>query len=613
MRNVLKKIISFFLVLCIFISSVLFCYVNTYADVWHDVGQGYGLGKIFETWEDPNKSVLDKIIDTFHYGFYGMVPSSDWLNRPTPLQAAQEELDKKVAEDTGKDQSEITEDDRKQWFNQNVSIVNNRMITTNNFNTVIKNYSNYIINHSQYYYAYTKQVEMYATLFPDGDMYRIFRNFIKEHQDSYRVNLLCFWRSDFDGSEWDYNHNEYCFILFPHNQPIALVEHRALAKEIQTSSYNSTAWVPLNRRDYMNNVGIKLYAYSVQKKELVEKDIFDFCVPLAWQNGHPYGESNRFSGNFSPVPQNVYNEFKNYNLTSGRIDTYKVFRTVDDMKSFNVGHPSYFITNNYTNFINNSGDTYTIDNSNVNKVTYGDIITYIDNHYEDEGDYPTDEDIKKWIDKRNTEPEPTPTPTPTPTPGPDDPILDPDDPTPTPTPTPGPDDYDPWRHTVSGNGTGGDTDDWSFWDFLKGIINFLKGIVEGIGSILSAITDWFTVDTDQIKTHVSGVIDGSVPLPNGVSYNGIVNEIIPVEDIKSIGKTFTDIPDGFVPGTYYPKLTIKTPQIIRQFYDEEEIVLLDFEEWASTFVIVRTLLEFSFWLAEIYYLLSKLRPVITIG
>ena len=52
---------------------------------------------------------------------------------------------------------------------------------------------------------------------------------------------------------------------------------------------------------------------------------------------------------------------------------------------------------------------------------------------------------------------------------------------------------------------------------------------------------------------------------------------------------------------------------LRQIYDEEEIVLLDFEEWASTFVIVRTLLEFSFWLAEIYYLLSKLRPVISIS
>lgn len=537
----------------------------------------------------------------------GLVTSTVWINQADLLRKG---LIKVHEKRYGVDN--VKSDDQKikeiaQDFKQNISVNNNFTSRTynNNSRQILIDLSNFIMSQSGEFYAYSLQLEKNVTNLPANSYYSKTRDFIKSKQDTYRCNLL-FNRlfSNMANTAYDIsdNGNGYVNMIVCIPKSINLVYRADHRTYFDLDLYDNN-WNQIWKQNMISK-GCKVYLFNKNTEEFEENTQLVQYFDVYFTGGClVYSDSGTMSSS--------YGFGSGITVTSGGVHTYKVYRTLDDLKSATAGVSNYYFTNNWTNFINNSGDTYTIDNSNVNKVTYGDVITYIDNHYEDKGDYPTIEDIKKWIDERNTEPEPTPTPTPTP--GPDDPILDPDDPTPTPTPTPGPDDYDPWRHTVSGNGTGGDTDDWSFWDFLKGIINFLKGIVEGIGSILSAITDWFTVDTDLIKTHVSGVIDGSVPLPNGVSYNGIVNEIIPVEDIKSIGKTFTDIPDGFVPGTYYPKLTIKTPQIIRQFYDEEEIVLLDFEEWASTFVIVRTLLEFSFWLAEIYYLLSKLRPVISIS
>lgn len=580
MRNVLKKIISFFLVLCIFISSVLFCYVNTYADVWHDVGQGYGLGKIFETWEDPNKSVLDKIIDTFHYGFYGMVPSSDWLHRPTPLQAAQEELDKKVAEDTGKDQSEITEDDRKQWFNQNVSIVNNRMITTNNFNTVIKNYSNYIISQSGYRYLYTYDLLDHYQLYSDGNYYNALRRFVVLNQnDNYcildwvgNIRLLPKDYADFVGVSYS-----------------GLYSDLTACQDFYLYDYDSWQYIPTDRF----GTG---YVYDSDLKEFVEGS----AVP-SWLRGSPLRDNSILR---------VANWPQFYWVNVNKKEVIKCYNTLADLKADTQGRSPYYITNTWNDFIN-STTNYTIDNSNYNPVTYNEIINHNETIYNQTGDYPTIDEIIRWIEERRN-PDPTPTPTPTPTPDPDNPLIDPDDPTPTPTHNPDdPNDFDPWHYpTVSGNGTDDDTDGWSFWDFLKGIIKALKAIAEGIAGIVSGIISWFTIDTEEISDHVTGVMNGTIPLPDssgGVSSNSISDLLIPAERIKSIGAAF----EGFS-GSYYPKLTIKTPAIIKQYYPEEEIILLDFADWAMYFQIVRTLLEFSFWFAEIYYLISRIRPTISI-
>lgn len=615
MKILTKKIIPYLLVLFILVLSITnsyFC-VPTKASVisfFNDVyEEAKNLGDYFATTATPSEQDLWKALNKY-CEINGFMTVAKEQGIPTALG---QPWIKYVASKIDEAQAEKTEQENIQAirdilvngisFNDNSKkiTVDNQVLKAMRANV------EYIQKAYQDEYGYSLNIRSQVLNFQNGVWYNALWKEVKRLQENNYV---------FIGSHVTYT-TYFEIMYFPKScKQFSFVR----TSDNWAALYNNITWAAI---DIDNDPNIHHLQFAFDENDNTKINVTD--IP------NPCGSAMRSnSWGFDNYPDMKFWNFWNNSfgwswgsmdpgggvlVTCDKIDQIYVYGSLDNLKLRTTGQRPYFVSNIWNNIVNNSGDTYTIDNSNYNPVTYGDTINYVNNYYITNNEYPSDDDIYKWINDHGKDPDPTPTPTPTPTPDPDNPLIDPDDPTPTPTHNPDdPNDFDPWHYpTVSGNGTDDDTDGWSFWDFLKGIINFLKGIVEGIGSILSAITDWFTVDTDLIKTHVSGVIDGSVPLPNGVSYNGIVNEIIPVEDIKSIGKTFTDIPDGFVPGTYYPKLTIKTPQIIRQFYDEEEIVLLDFEEWASTFVIVRTLLEFSFWLAEIYYLLSKLRPVISIS
>ena len=182
MRKILKKIIPFILVLCILFLSVSFCYVETYAlTPIEQIAQSYALGKVIESWEDPNKSILEKIEDTLHHGTFGFIPGPDFWNRPTPLEMTQQELDKKVAEDTGKDQSEVTEEDRKQWFNSNVTITDTSIKTSNNFNNYYKTIVNKYIESTGFYYLYTADIRKSVLSWSNGVQYNGIKRIVDQH------------------------------------------------------------------------------------------------------------------------------------------------------------------------------------------------------------------------------------------------------------------------------------------------------------------------------------------------------------------------------------------------------------------------------------------------
>ena len=114
-------------------------------------------------------------------------------------------------------------------------------------------------------------------------------------------------------------------------------------------------------------------------------------------------------------------------------------------------------------------------------------------------------------------------------------------------------------------------------------------IIQGILDIPLDIIDWFTIDMDAIQD--------AVDINTFKHHN-----YIPYDDAENLFRDFLTME------VEYPKLTINTPTIIKQYYHEDIIVLLDFYDWKDTFFIVRAVLQFSFWLWEFCYLLGGIRP-----
>ena len=83
-----------------------------------------------------------------------------------------------------------------------------------------------------------------------------------------------------------------------------------------------------------------------------------------------------------------------------------IFGTVQALTTYvnNTGvgkYPYYYNNSTWSNFVNNSSSSYTVDNSNINTVTYGDTISYINDYHDTNNNYPNSNNIGTWIENQN--------------------------------------------------------------------------------------------------------------------------------------------------------------------------------------------------------------------
>ncbi len=574
MNFLIKKIIPYILVLVIFITSICTCYYSVQASsagvLWLPaalvkIRSMYENSEMYQSWYQSNNFWTDTR-DAITTSLEKLGLPNNFARSINPMgdpwQEALIEYKKLCAKVKGKNASEVTDDEAREYVNNafiNCHFGDNNIEFSNDMNILLKNYAQDYIEASGIYPCYSYNLVDFLDKFSDGYFYNSLRRFILNHQDQYYVGFVGYRKQ---------------VVLFEKNNNYKMVGSAQNVDRADVSFYDYESW---------NNVSRSTLTYSYDSTDHEFKPMTDYSIWFRYVankqnciNPNPFGHSNCQW------------------FTVARYDTSLRYTSLDLMKRESQGYSPYYITNTWNNFVNNQGDTYTIDNSNVNNVTYGDVNNYITNNYPDNPpDYDT---IVKWIENQ-----PNPSPTPTPTPGPDNPnptptpTPGPDNPSPTPTPTPGPNDYNPWGTTVSGNGTGGDTDGWSFWDFLKNIFNALKNIGTAISNLLLGILDWFTIDTEAITTELAS------------AKFDIGEEFIPVEDfhakLNEIGElTF-----------YYPKLEINTPTIIKQYYEEDTIVLLDFKDWDWVFSKVRLILKFTLWFAYLYSVIRNFSPRLTLS
>lgn len=119
-----------------------------------------------------------------------------------------------------------------------------------------------------------------------------------------------------------------------------------------------------------------------------------------------------------------------------------------------------------------------------------------------------------------------------------------------------------------------------------------------LGEILNAILvipDVFKIDVPRVRAATQQAID-SIGQDSGLG---------------EIAKIFAAI--QFEDSYDYPVIAMQTPDILRQFYDHDEIVLLDFGDYAEYVLFARNVFRVSLWLSFLWWGVRQCKVQLHIG
>ena len=75
-----------------------------------------------------------------------------------------------------------------------------------------------------------------------------------------------------------------------------------------------------------------------------------------------------------------------------------------------------------------------------------------------------------------------------------------------------------------------------------------------------------------------------------------------------------DSAKGQITNSYdYPVITIECPEILRPYWKQEQIILLDFEDYATYFIWVRTAMAFAILFGFALWLIKDIKVSFTLN
>ena len=132
--------------------------------------------------------------------------------------------------------------------------------------------------------------------------------------------------------------------------------------------------------------------------------------------------------------------------------------------------------------------------------------------------------------------------------------------------------------------------------FLNTIIGLLRQILQAIKDILAFLKEFFVLDPAAVKAHALDVIQ-NIP-----AFDGFLPVVGYIDQLKG---AFSDSYD-------YPKITMQTPDILVP-YVGEQILLIDFQDYAKYFLWVRTFLAFSISFGFVLWVVKQFKVVYTVN
>lgn len=154
--------------------------------------------------------------------------------------------------------------------------------------------------------------------------------------------------------------------------------------------------------------------------------------------------------------------------------------------------------------------------------------------------------------------------------------------------TPVPEPYNPPEEEINP-----DTGQYNYFGILGLILNLLKSILQAIKDFFA----FFVIDVDAIKNHIKDSFES-------------LKELDQFNDLFNIISGFSrEITDSYE----YPKITIKTPDILIPYVKTPEILLLDFKDWAVQFLMVRQVLQFTIVFGFAMWVVREFRISFSVG
>ena len=136
----------------------------------------------------------------------------------------------------------------------------------------------------------------------------------------------------------------------------------------------------------------------------------------------------------------------------------------------------------------------------------------------------------------------------------------------------------------------------NYSSFLNTIIGLLRQILQAIKDILAFLKEFFVLDPAAVKAHALDVIQ-NIP-----AFDGFLPVVGYIDQLKG---AFSDSYD-------YPKITMQTPDILVP-YVGEQILLIDFQDYAKYFLWVRTFLAFSISFGFVLWVVKQFKVVYTVN
>lgn len=131
---------------------------------------------------------------------------------------------------------------------------------------------------------------------------------------------------------------------------------------------------------------------------------------------------------------------------------------------------------------------------------------------------------------------------------------------------------------------------------LQLIIELLKQILKAIQDILAFLKDFFILDPAMVKDYAIAKVQ-DIP-----AFEGFIPVLGYIDQLKG---AFSDSYD-------YPKIIMQTPDILVP-YVGEQILLIDFQDYAKYFLWVRTFLAFSISFGFVLWVVKQFKVVYTVN
>ena len=518
MKNAIKKRLIYIMTLVLTFVTITNAYcVPAKADVFTDANEAVGaLGRLIGVNSDVEENILREAfwqtIIPSGYIISPVIKAEGELMRKAWAKALNRKYgnsDKTASNLTQSDLNEIAQD-----FYQNISVTNNNITYNDNSKALLMDYIEEVENRTPYSYWYSRDISNLAMYFNYGPAFNKVRDLIRSKQD----NFYCLYSS----SSTDAVNAKYMFWFVPKNTDAQFVRYTGAwdAKKVGIASYQNWTWIV-----YQNGGTVSCNQYVLNDGSLVFEQYPNKHVDGISFIGYEVPDSTGWTTN------GATNTNPCFLLNVDRHEQVLIWNTLNDMKQGSIGQQPYYISDSFNNFKNMS-TSYTIDNSNVNKITYGDITSYVNNYYGTTGDYPTQPLIDIYINNNIPDADPTPTP-------------NPDNPN---NPNTG-----GGSNTVSGNGSSAAT--------ANATANATNGNVNvTINNNPSISFGWGGLSGNSVSGN--GTVSGNV-VSNGVGdifsfLSGIGQSLASL--VKNLGKALTELLDALI--SIIDDILVKIPNVL---------------------------------------------------